>query len=62
SNTRRFTNVEDAFTCVDPSVVAGKSIVLVDDVVTTGATMAACARELRRVSAGGVWGFAIARG
>jgi len=62
SNTRRFTNVEDAFTCADPSAVAGKSVVLIDDVVTTGATMAACARELRRAGCSAVWGFAIARG
>lgn len=59
---QRFTNVENVFTCNTPAVVAGTPIVIVDDVVTTGATMAACARELRRVGAGPVWGFALARG
>jgi ComF family protein len=59
---QRFTNVEDVFTCNKPDAVARQPIILVDDVVTTGATMAACARELRRVGAGPVWGFALARG
>lgn len=59
---QRFTNVEDVFTCLEPAAVAGRPLVLVDDVVTTGATMAACARELRRVGVGPVWGFALARG
>lgn len=59
---QRFTNVEDVFTCSEPVAVVGSPIILVDDVVTTGATMAACARELRRVGAGPVWGFALARG
>lgn len=59
---QRFTNVEDVFTCSEPAAVVGSPIVLVDDVVTTGATMAACARELRRVGAGPAWGFALARG
>lgn len=59
---QRFKNVEEAFTCVDSVILHGRPIVIVDDVVTTGATMAACARELRRAGMSMPWGFAIARG
>lgn len=45
-------NVADVFMLRDAEVVSGKHLLLVDDVVTTGATMAACAREL--LKAGGV--------
>lgn len=39
-------NVERVFKLEAPEAVRGRHILLVDDVVTTGATMAACAREL----------------
>ena len=45
-------NVEGAFQLVKPDAAKGKHLLLVDDIVTTGATMKACAHELCK--AGGV--------
>ncbi|MDB5212146.1 MAG: Competence protein phosphoribosyltransferase domain protein [Myxococcaceae bacterium] len=47
----RSANVADAFECVMPSSVRGRSVLLVDDVRTTGATLGACMSELRRAGA-----------
>ncbi len=42
-------NVEGAFRLVRPELVAGKHILLVDDILTSGATLSACGEELAKV-------------
>ncbi len=56
---QRWDNVRGAFAVRRP--VAGRAVILVDDVVTTGATLAAAARALRKAGATRVLGVAIAR-
>ncbi len=47
----RLTNVAGAFSVRAPDLVLGKTIVLVDDVLTTGATLNACATALLEAGA-----------
>ena len=51
---QRRQNVLDAFRARDPARVGGKRVLLVDDVMTTGATADACAAALKRAGAGAV--------
>jgi len=44
----RWRNVRNAFMVKDPELISGKRILLVDDVITTGATMEAYAEELMK--------------
>ena len=55
----RRNNLNDAFIC--ESKLPGSSILLVDDVVTTGSTMAACAEVLKAAGTSTVFGAALAR-
>jgi ComF family protein len=48
SRAQREQNLRDAFGLIDPAPVAGKHVVIVDDVWTTGATMQALARVLKK--------------
>jgi ComF family protein len=44
----RWMNMEDRFQLIDPNKIKDQHLVLVDDVVTTGATLEACGKELLR--------------
>lgn len=61
SREERLDNVNDAFALPKEISVKGKSILLVDDVVTTGATMNACAKVFKENGASRVVGIALAR-
>ncbi len=43
---RRSSNVDGAFRVAHPQRLAGKHVLLVDDVITSGSTLAACAKAL----------------
>jgi ComF family protein len=61
SNSARRRNVTQAFRCHRPRAVEGRSILLVDDVMTTGSTAAACAQALKRAGAKRVSLLTVAR-
>lgn len=50
SRTERFANVENVFSVKDPTLLNNKKILLVDDVLTTGATLEACSNTLQNAS------------
>ena len=54
-------NVLGAFQVPDPGKVKGKRVLLLDDVLTTGATVQACARALKRAGAARVHVLVLAR-
>jgi competence protein ComFC len=56
----RRSNVQGAFACRDARV-AGRSVLLVDDVTTTGATLEACATTLNAAGASSVRALTFAR-
>jgi len=61
SSKERRSNVKGAFVVPDPQAVAGKAVLLVDDVYTTGATVRECAQVLRRAGASQVEVLTVAR-
>jgi ComF family protein len=58
---QRRTNVLDAFTVPRPQTVKGRSILLIDDIMTTGATARSAAKALLKAGATSVWVAALAR-
>ena len=59
SREERARNVEGSFECVGDA--RGRRFILVDDVVTTGSTMSACAAALKAGGARSVWGLSLTR-
>jgi len=58
----RENNIKNAFFIKKPLEFSGKSVILIDDVYTTGSTMNECAKVLKQAGVKEVWGLVIARG
>ena len=58
---QRRLNVRGAFSVSDPSLVAAQHILLIDDILTTGATARAAAQTLLKAGAASVWVATLAR-
>ena len=61
SGAARRENVAGAFACAPPEAASGKRIGLVDDVMTTGATLEACADALKSCGAARVYALVVTR-
>jgi ComF family protein len=57
----REATVKSAFKVRTPRLIAGRSVILVDDVLTSGSTASACARELKKHGAEHVTVITLAR-
>jgi len=58
----RSANISGAYAVMDPDLIQGKCVLLIDDVVTTGSTLAECAKVLLSGGASRVVCAALARG
>jgi pyrimidine operon attenuation protein/uracil phosphoribosyltransferase len=58
---QRRLNVRGAFTVSDPAAVSMKHILVIDDILTTGATARAAAQALVKAGAASVWVATLAR-
>lgn len=49
SKAQRQKNLKEAFEVINPKELEGKHVILVDDVLTTGATIEECSKELNKI-------------
>ena len=61
SKSEREKNLEGVFAIKNPEKIRDKKVFLVDDVYTTGSTMAECAKTLKKSGVKTVWGISLAR-
>jgi orotate phosphoribosyltransferase len=53
--------MRDAFRVTAPQSVKSRTVIVVDDVMTTGTTVSECARVLKKAGAERVWAATVAR-
>ena len=58
----RSRNLQGAFALADGGEIAGKKVIIVDDIMTTGTTLLECARVLKSAGAVSVMGIVAASG
>jgi ComF family protein len=58
---QRRANLRGVFFAPDPERLSGKTVLLIDDIYTTGATARACSQVLLRAGASSVWVATVAR-
>jgi ComF family protein len=58
NKTKRLKNLNECF-CADENIVNGRNIIIIDDVITTGATMSEISKTLKKAGARKVIGFAL---
>ena len=61
SRENRLTNLSGAFEVTDKKLIRNKTILLVDDIYTTGSTLNECARTLKKAGASRVISLCLAR-
>ena len=57
----RWVQIRDSFAVTSAATVRGREVLLIDDVMTTGATASECSRQLRLAGAKNVWVITVAR-
>ncbi len=62
NRTDRLTNLENAFTTKPNIALQNKTILLIDDIASTGSSLNECAKALKSAGAKTVWGLVLARG
>ena len=58
---QRRTNMHEAFAPLQAGCLRGETVLLIDDVGTTGSTLNACAVALQEAGAGDIWALTVAR-
>lgn len=61
SRTQRLRQAKDTFRIMKPELVEGKTIILLDDVLTTGATLENAAIKLKQAGAAQIYGLVVAQ-
>ncbi len=62
TSSERQQNIKQAFTLRSEPRFSDKTIILIDDIATTGATLKECAKALKPLKPKEIWGLVIARG